>query len=338
MVSRRDFLKQSTLASSALFLANPLLSFAQLDEQSERERFDVIIVGGSYAGLSAALALGRSLRRVLVLDSKEPCNRMTPYSHNFLTQDGNSPGEISQSGKEQVERYDSVFFQVANVHQVNQQQDQSFVVKTEQQKQYQAKYVLFATGMKDELLPIEGYEACWGKSILHCPYCHGYEKKQQPTTILANGEVAFHYAMLVSNLTQKLTILTNGKATFTREQQQALVQHQIPVIEKKIKELKHESGQLSAVVFEDETTVETTAMYSRPPAKQHCDIPRQLGCTITEQGHIQVNGKQETTISGVYACGDASSFRSVATAVATGSAAGMAINAQLCQDTFLSYT
>lgn len=93
MVSRRDFLKQSTLASSALFLANPLLSFAQLDEQSERERFDVIIVGGSYAGLSAALALGHSLRRVLVLDSKEPCNHMTPYSHNFLTQDGNSPGE-----------------------------------------------------------------------------------------------------------------------------------------------------------------------------------------------------------------------------------------------------
>lgn len=334
MVSRRDFLKTSTLASSALLLANPLLSFARLDEDNEGELFDVIIVGGSYAGLSAALALGRSLRRVLVLDSKKPCNRMAAHSHNFLTQDGRSPGQIGQLGKEQVEQYETVFFDQTTVTKVERQKDQTFRVETNQHKTYAATYVLFATGMKDEMLPIKGYEACWGKSILHCPYCHGYEEKHKNTAILANGEAAFHYAMLVSNLTDKLTILTQGPALFTAEQQAILAKHKIQIIEQNIKELRHNEGKVTAVIFEDNTSLSTAAIYSRPPAKQHCDIPAQLGCEIAAQGVLKVNAKQETTVPGIYSCGDASSFRSVATAVATGSAAGMAINAQLCHDSF----
>ncbi|WP_121966558.1 NAD(P)/FAD-dependent oxidoreductase [Myroides sp. N17-2] len=336
MVSRRDFLKTSTLASSALLLANPLLSFASLDEKSEQELFDVIIVGGSYSGLSAALALGRSLRRVLILDSNEPCNRMATHSHNFLTQDGNPPGGIGKLGKEQVEKYETVFFHLTKVNSVEKQENQTFTVTTDQNKNYASKYVLFATGMKDEMLPIKGYEACWGKSILHCPYCHGYEERHKSTTILANGDVAFHYAMLVSNLTDKLTILTNGTALFKTEQQNILAKNKVQVIQKQIKELNHQNGKVSEIIFQDNTTLFTEAIYSRPPAKQHCDIPEKLGCELTEQGLLKINAKQETTIQGIYSCGDTSSFRSVATAVATGSATGMSINAQLCQNDFMN--
>lgn len=336
MVSRRDFLKTSTLASSALLLVNPLLSFTHLDESSKEELFDVIIIGGSYSGLSAALALGRSLRRVLILDSNEPCNRMASHSHNFLTQDGNLPGKIGQLGKEQVEKYETVFYYSAKVNKVEKQKDQTFAIETNQNKKYAARYVLFATGMKDEMLPIKGYEACWGRSILHCPYCHGYEEKQKNTAILANGDVAFHYAMLVSNLTSKLTILTNGAALFKIEQQNILAKNKVQLIEKNIKELRHDMGKVSEVIFEDNTSLFIEALYSRPPAKQHCDIPVQLGCELTEQGLLKINTKQETTIQGIYGCGDTSSFRSVATAVATGSTAGMSINAQLCQNDFMN--
>lgn len=335
MGTRRDFLKQSTLASTALFISNPLFSFANLNQENEKELFDVIIVGGSYSGLSAALTLGRSLRKVLILDSNEPCNRMTPHSHNFLTQDGIVPGEIGQKAKLQVERYDTVFFHSTKVMRVD-KKDKGFVVATNESKEYSAKYILFATGIKDLMLPIKGYEACWGKSILHCPYCHGYEEKEKSTAILANGDVAFHYALLVSNLTSKVIILTNGKATLKTEQQTILKKRKIQIIEKEVQELIHNQGRVLEVVFEDQSTIAIEAIYSKPPSKQHCTIPNELGCELTDQGLLSVNNKQETTVSGIYACGDTSSFKSVATAVASGSSAGMSINFQLCQNEFLN--
>ncbi len=187
----------------------------------EQKHFDVIIVGGSYSGLSAAMSLGRSLRQVLVIDSGLPCNRQTPHSHNFITQDGEVPTVISAKAKLQVDFYKTVQFFNGLAVQANKTKV-GFEIKTDSGEVFTSKKVLFATGVKDLLPEIKGLAECWGISVLHCPYCHGYEVKTEKTAIIANGEMAFEYAKLISNWTKDLRLLTNGKSALTSEQTKIL--------------------------------------------------------------------------------------------------------------------
>lgn len=296
--------------------------------------FDVIVIGGSYAGLSAAMSLGRALRNILVIDSGQPCNKQTPHSHNFLTQDGMPPAEIAARAKQQVLAYDTVTFYEDIAIQAA-QTDSGFVLQTQGGKTVRGKKLIFATGIKDLLPDIEGMDACWGISVIHCPYCHGYEFREKKTGILANGDHAFHVTPLVNNLTDKITILTSGKATFTPAQSERLTRHAIPIIEKEIVKIIHEKGQLEAVVFKDGQTLALDCLYAAVPFKQQSDLPAALGCALTDKGHLTVNPMQKTTIEGVYACGDnVSMMRSVATAVASGNFTGAAVNAELTQEGF----
>lgn len=301
---------------------------------NKRINVDVIIVGGSYAGLSAAMALGRALRRVTVIDNGLPCNRQTPFSHNFLTQDGVEPSTIAQKAKQQVEAYQTVAFHTDTVVEVVKMSN-VFQVNTLSKQFFTAPKIIFATGVKDIMPNIPGFSECWGVSVLHCPYCHGYEVRQEATGILANGDVAFHYAKLIRNWTKNLTIFTDGKSTLSDEQLQKLAQHGIAVIEKKIVSLDHECGMLQQIVFSDNSTHPVKAIYSRPNFVQHCPIPESLGCELTEQGLLKVDGMQKTTVPGIFACGDSThAMRSVANAVATGNMAGAAANNELIGEAF----
>ena len=212
--------------------------------------FDVIIIGGSYAGLSAAMALGRSLRKVLVIDNGIPCNRQTPHSHNFLTQDGKTPKEISTLAKQQVEEYDTVKFH-KGLATIGTKTPNGFEITTETNEKFTGKKLIFATGIKDIMPDIKGFADCWGISIIHCPYCHGYEYKSQKTAIFANGARAYHIASLVNNLTNNIIILTAEKADFTSEQKDKLNKHDIKVIETKISEFENKNGHLQNVVFDE---------------------------------------------------------------------------------------
>lgn len=301
---------------------------------TDNNNFDVIIIGGSYAGLSAAMALGRSIRNVLIIDSEEPCNRQTPHSHNFITQDGEKPSAIAEKAKAQVLNYSTVKFQ--NDLAVNgMKTEKGFAITTKTGKEFTAKKLLFATGIKDIMPDIKGFAACWGISVIHCPYCHGYEVKNEKTGILANGNFAFHYAQLVRNLTKDLTIFMNGKADFSAEQSAKFKQHNISVIEKKIVSLKHENGKVRQIIFKDHSTFELKAIYSRPAFEQRCKLPETLGCQLTEQGLLEVDMFQKTTIENVFACGDnASPMRSVAYAVATGNIAGAMLNKGMTEEEF----
>src|SRR5687767_11879769 len=129
--------------------------------------FDVIVIGGSYAGLSAGMALGRALRKVLIIDSGKPCNRQTPHSHNFLTQDGKTPAEIATLAKQQVEMYKTVeFFLGEAINGIK--RERGFEIKTSSGEDFTAKKIIFATGIKDIMPAIEGYAECWGITVLHC--------------------------------------------------------------------------------------------------------------------------------------------------------------------------
>ncbi|GAA3779356.1 FAD-dependent oxidoreductase [Corallibacter vietnamensis] len=298
------------------------------------EKFEVIIIGGSYAGLSAAMALGRSLRKVLIIDSGLPCNRQTLYSHNFITQDGVKPGVISSIAKKQVLEYKTVEY--LNDKAVKTKKiDKTYKVDTESGKTFSAQKIVFATGIKDNLPKIKGFSECWGISVVHCPYCHGYELRGKNTAIIANDEKAIHLASLVNNLTSKITICTNGKATFNTEQKIQLARHDINIVEKQIIEIIHKNGSIEKIVFTDNTTMAFEAAYGAVPFTQHSNIPESLGCKLTEQGYIDVDMFGKTSEVNIYACGDNSSpMRSVANAVSKGNFVGAFINMELTKEQF----
>lgn len=300
----------------------------------DNNSFDIIIIGGSYAGLSAAMALGRSLKRTLVIDSGLPCNRQTPHSHNFLTQDGQTPEEISTIAREQVEEYETISF-FDGTATAGEKSAAGFEIKTQSDESFYGKKLIFATGIKDELPEIPGFSDCWGISVIHCPYCHGFEFRHQKTAILTNGENAFHMASLVNNLTDQLVILTNGNADFTPEQISKLKKHQIQIEETEIVEILHQNGYLDSMLLQDGIKVELDAMYAFVPFTQHSEIPALLGCELTEQGYIEVDDFQKTTVPGIYACGDnCYPLRSIANAVSSGNFAGAMANMELTNERF----
>lgn len=302
---------------------------------TDNQNFDVIIIGGSYAGLSAAMALGRSLKRTLIIDSALPCNRQTPHSHNFITQDGEVPAVIAAKAREQVLRYDTVSF-LNDTAVEGKKCDGGFIIKTSKGEEFKTKKLIFATGIKD-LMPddIKGFKECWGISVVHCPYCHGYELKSKKTGIMANGERAFHLASLVNNLTDSITLFTSGKADFTAEQTKRLEKHGIKIVETKVSEIEHENGHIKSVVFKDGSKMNFDNVYAAIPFEQQSDIPALLDCKLTEPGYIEVDQFHKTSVKGVYACGDNSSMmRSVANAVYTGSLTGAMVNKELTDENF----
>lgn len=297
-------------------------------------QYEVIIIGGSYAGLSAAMSLGRSLRNVLIIDGGKPCNRQTPHAHNFLTHDGEAPAAIAQKSKKQVLEYSTVVF-MSGLAVSGKKTDQGFVITTDNGKNFTAEKLIFATGVKDNIPDMPGFSECWGRSIIHCPYCHGYEYKGKKTAIMANGERAVHVASLVNNLTDDITILTSGKADIEEPQMIKLNGHGIKVIETEVSEIEHTDGHLKNVMFGDGSKTHFDVAYAAIPFTQHSGIPESLGCELTDMGHLKVDMFQKTTVPGIYACGDnASMMRALAYAVATGNIAGAMCNNELTEDRF----
>ena len=298
------------------------------------EQFDVIIIGGSYSGLAAGMALGRAFKKVLIIDSGKPCNRQTPHSHNFITHDGDTPAAIAGLAKLQVSSYNSVQF-FNGFATSGSKIENGFEIAVASGETFAAKKLIIATGIKDIMPDIDGFAACWGISVLHCPYCHGYEIRNEKTGILGNGEFAYDLARLISNWTNDLTLFTNGISTLTIDQTRQLVKHRISIVEKEVKSLQHTNGYIENIIFRDGATTALKAIYAPVPFEQHCTIPELLGCKLTEEGYIKIDTFQETTVSGVYACGDnVSRMRTVANAVGVGTTAGMTVSKKMIIEKF----
>ncbi len=334
MSSRRDFMKQGGLALTSLALPFYPFSFISDRVMIPTRNFDVIIIGGSFSGLAAGMALGRALRNVLIIDSGKPCNRQTPYSHNFITHDGRAPAEIAALARAQVEKYSTVTFlndrAIYSAKTAN-----GFEVQTASEGIFFAKKLILATGIKDILPAIPGLAACWGISVLHCPYCHGYEVRHERTGIVANGEAAFELASLISHWTNDLTVFTNGRATLTTTQSAALLKHGINIVETPVGILEHTNGHVQRIVFNDGTDYRVKALYIRAPFVQHFETQQSPGCELTEDGYIRIDAMQRTSVPGVFACGDNTTrMRTVANAVAMGTTTGMMVNKELVSETF----
>lgn len=304
------------------------------NRMTDCKNFEVIIIGGSYSGLSAAMALGRSLRSVLIIDSGLPCNRQAPHAHNFITQDGEKPGEIAAKARVQVLKYKTVQF-LNGLAVSGKKTAAGFEITTQTGDKFLANKLIFATGVKDIMPEINGFAECWGNSVIPCPYCHGYEYRNEKTGILLNGEMAFGIAKTIHNWTDDLTIFTNGKSTLTEEQLKRLTKHNIQIVESEIDYFLHQKGEIENIVFKDNSSMALKALYALPEFEQHCKIPQELGCELTEQNHIQTDPFQKTTVPGVFACGDNSNrMRSIASAVATGGMTGVVVNMELIEEAF----
>jgi thioredoxin reductase len=296
--------------------------------------FDVIIIGGSYAGLAAGMALGRALKNVLIIDGGKPCNRQTPFSHNFLTQDGKKPDEIAKLAKLQVENYKTVKF-LNGIAIKGEKTTEGFEIETDKGETFEAKKLIFAAGIKEIHPNIQGFAECWGISVLHCPYCHGYEIRNEVTGILGNGDVGFEFAKLISNWTKELNLFTNGKSTLTIEQTAKLAKHKIRINENEIAKFEHINGYIQNITFKNGTQFPLKAVYAISPFEQQCTIAQNLGCELTDEGYIKIDSSQKTSVYGIYACGDnATRLRTLANAVTMGTTAGMMLNKEIVLEAF----
>lgn len=288
--------------------------------------YDVIIVGGSYAGLSAGLPLARAYRRVLVIDDNQRRNRFGTHSHGFLTQDGTLASEIAQIGKAQLLKYSTVDWvdgRAINAH----KSDDGFVVTLDNGECKTARRLILATGVKDILPAIDGISERWGQSVFACPYCHGYELNQGNIGVIATGELSVHSALMLPDwghttlLTNTITLSDNDIARLTARKV-SLEHRAIVGIE------NHADIRLA-----DGTLLSFAGIVVAPNFEQASTLGEQLGCQMddTPLGKIlQVSPLRATSIDGVFACGDATRLGgSVTLAVADGTLAGTSAHQSL---------
>lgn len=298
--------------------------------------YDCVIVGGGSAGLSAALTLGRARRRVLVCDKGNPRNAPAREAHSFFTRDGTNPLELLKIGREQLKPYETVEFQSIGVKEIKKSGAQ-FEVIFDDGTMKKSRKILLAFGVKDEFPAIENFSEFWGKTVFHCPFCHGYEVRDEPLCVVGNGEAGVGMIGLLKSWSANLILCTNGKAEFSVDQRKLLEKYRIAVREEKIVKLEGEGGQLENIIFETGEKLLRRGMLIRPKQHLRSDLAEKLGCELTDPGFIKVSDLGETSVKGVYAAGDATSpMQSIAVAVAQGSlAAGPGINHALGVEDFV---
>jgi thioredoxin reductase len=304
-------------------------------------RYDVVVVGGGSAGLSAALVLGRSRRRTLVLDSGEPRNAPSSGVHGFLSRDGIAPEELLEIGREQLEAYPSIEARPARVTGAS-GENGDFEVVMEDGALVRARKLVLATGVVDGLPDKPGFEELWGRGVYHCPYCHGWEVRDRPLAVLNPGEGAAERAAFIRNWSRDLVLLTDGPANLGEEGRRTLRALDIPVREERISHLEGDqggaAGGLRRIHFEDGSSLEREGLFYVPPQRQGSELAQMLGCEIGPMGQAPSGVKadpttRETSVAGVYVAGDAgNAVQSALLAAASGANAAFFVNHALVAD------
>lgn len=296
------------------------------------KKYDCIIIGGGPAGLSGALALGRARKDVLVLDDSRPRNAVTHEMHGFVTRDRIEPSEFRRVAKEQISEYPSVEFAAETVVSVE-GSDGQFQITTEQGQTYESRKVLFAIGKKDLPLPIPGLMDAYGKSAFVCPYCDGWELRDQELVIIAKGAGAMHLAKMIPGWSSRYAVCTNGPDELTEEEREELHQHNVPVFDAPIRSIVSTDGLVERIELEDGTKVPCTGIFFAPQLTLGSELPASIGCELKESGSVVTDMLGRTNVPGVYCAGDAGSemYQAIA-AASTGAAAAMSINSELLME------
>lgn len=269
----------------------------------EPDAVDVIIAGGGPAGLQAALVLGRARRHVLLCDSGEPRNAVTGVVHGFLSRDGIDPADLRRIASEELDRYPTVERRPHTAIATARGDDGRFVVGLADGSEVTASKLILATGVVDELPGISGLEDLWGRSVFHCAYCDGYERRDQPLAVIDSGPGATFYALQMTGWSRDVVLCTNGKDDLPAEERERLSARGIGLREAPIARLERTDG--VRVVFAEGAPLERLAIFVHPPTRQRSELPAQLGCMpFEDDGSIEVNDFGQTDVPGVFAAGD----------------------------------
>ena len=298
-----------------------------MNEHNENN-FDVVVVGGGAAGLSAALVLGRARRRVAVVDAGSPRNAPAAHMQGFLSRDGMAPADLLAAGRSEAADYgvELIADQVAEIR-------AGFTVRLAGGRLLAARRVLIATGLSDALPDIPGVRERWGRDLLHCPYCHGWEVRDQPLGVLGTNPAAVEHALLIRQWSDDIVFFTHTYP-LTADERAALDARRVGVIDGLVARLSVVDDRLDAVQLTDGRAFPRAAVFIRPAFHRHKDDPLDsLGCDLDQSGFVQVDGSGRTSVPGVWAAGNVANPRAqVITAAGEGSTAAISINADLVQE------
>lgn len=290
--------------------------------------YDVIIVGGSYSGISAGLQLARARRKILVIDAGQRRNRFANHSHGFLGQDGRDPGTIASEARAQLLAYPTVEWLSQPAVQAK-TGDGGFVVTIENGEQFATRRLILATGVVDELPEVPGLSERWGQRVFHCPYCHGYELHGGQIGVLAASPLAIHHALMLPDWGPTILFL-NEVFEPDADQLANLTRRGVTVVAEPVLSV---GGEQADVTLASGRVIKLAGLFTQPRTRMGSPLAAQLGCEL-EAGptgdFIKVNAMRETNMSGVFACGDAAiGAGNVAIAVGDGARTGCAAHQSL---------
>lgn len=293
---------------------------------------DAVVVGGSFAGLSAAMQLARARRRILLVDGGRPRNRFARASHGFLGQDGRAPADIVQTARAQVLAYPTAAFRADEaVH--ARQEDGAFTLEMASGDTVRARRLVLATGIVDDLPDVPGLRERWGRTVLHCPYCHGYEVADGRLGILATSEMDVHKALLIPDWSTDVTLFTNGVITPDEEQRAQLASRGVRIETRQVEALLGDAPALAGIRLRDGETVPVDAVFVGSRTRMASPLAEQLGCELEDGPFgpvIRTDARKETTVPFVFAAGDAArSMHNATFASADGVQAGASAHQSL---------
>ncbi|MEO8433721.1 MAG: NAD(P)/FAD-dependent oxidoreductase [Pyrinomonadaceae bacterium] len=293
---------------------------------------DVVIVGAGPAGLSAALILGRCRRRVLIIDAGRPRNAASHALHGYLTRDGIEPAELLRIGREQLQPYTSVELRAGEVIAASSVSGR-FEIMLKNEKPLRSKKLLLATGVVDHLPDIEGLSEFYGRSVFHCPYCDGWEMRDQPLAVYGREDRGAGLALELTAWSKDLVVCSDGPAKLKPAEREQLASLNIAVREERISRLEGTDGRLERIVFASNQVLERRGMFFNTGQDQGCDLAAKLGCEFTERGAVRTGDFEMTNVPGLFVAGDASRAVQLSiVAAAEGAEAAFAINKALIQE------
>jgi thioredoxin reductase len=296
-----------------------------------RQEYDVIVVGGSYAGLSAAMQLVRARRRVLILDTGQPRNRFAHASHGFFGLDGRPPREMIGTARKQVLAYPTARFERAEATGATREKD-GFTVTYGGGTVAKAKRLILATGITDQLPDVPGMRELWGTGVAHCPYCHGYEVAGRKIAVFSLKEPNVHQALLLRDWSDDVTLLTNGGETPNAVDADALRQRGVKVETGRVSRLIGRGKELGAIEFSDRRRLPFGSLFTATRWTLNSPLVAQLGCEVDTSGVgpvVKTDEFKESTVPGVFVAGDATRPRNATFASADGVQAGAAAHRSL---------
>ncbi len=297
------------------------------------QTFDVVVVGAGPAGLSAALILGRCRRSVLLCDTGRPRNAASQALHGYLTRDGIPPGEFLALGRNELARYDTVRLTSIGAVAAACEDGKRFTVTLDDGEVVIARKLLIATGVVDNLPEIDGIRELYGRSVFHCPYCDGWELRDQSLAIYGQGNRALGLALELTVWSRDLVLCTDGPSDLDAESLATLERNGVTVREDRITALEGRDGILERLVFEHGDPLPRRAMFFTTGQSQQSELAMKLGCVMNDKGTV-ATGKYETThLPGLFVAGDASrAVQWVIVAAAEGAEAAFAINTDLLKE------